>query len=471
MNLLTPAILAQRTLKRVVPVQQSEDNRPTEWIEREFYIPETVDKRFTLAPYQRQTLDYALSRDSMGKFNYSLVLWSDIKKSLKSCLAAAVALWRADTTPYATIYVIANDLKQADSRVAYYIRRAIELNPRLNRLCRIKQHHITFANRSTIESIPIDPTGEAGSNADMLIFSELWGWKHDAAKRMWSEMTLSPTKYGHSQRWCETYAGFVGESPILETLYENIVRNGTRLDSDLEIYEHATSFALWNTRPRLAWQTDEYYKSEAQVLMPNEFERVHRNQWGMSEQSFIDISWWNNCQTDIPALDRREPMVLSIDAGISNDCFALVGVTRKAGVVSVRYVHVWIPPKDGKVDFLDIENEVRNLVSQFNIECVVYDPYQMEYLAARLNESGFVYMRPFSQAGLRLVADKSLYDRIRERRIQHDGNATLKEHIQNANAKLEGDKLRIVKRSESMKIDGCVALSMAAYTIDELEIG
>src|SRR5690349_3154152 len=154
-----------------------------------------------------------MRKDANGNYVYSTVVWSCIKKSLKSCIAAALALYHAYAKDWSTIYVIANDLKQADSRVAYYIRRCIELNPKMKAECKINRYLVELPNHSKIEAIPIDPSGEAGSNADFLIFSELWGWKHDSAQRMWTEMTLSPIKFGKSQRWIETYAGFDGESP------------------------------------------------------------------------------------------------------------------------------------------------------------------------------------------------------------------------------------------------------------------
>ena len=68
-----------------------------------------------------------------GQFVYSTVVWSDVKKSIKSCLAAAVCLWWSVSHPWSSIKVVANDLKQADSRVAFYIRRGSRTQPRLFR--------------------------------------------------------------------------------------------------------------------------------------------------------------------------------------------------------------------------------------------------------------------------------------------------------------------------------------------------
>src|SRR5689334_9095500 len=88
------------------------------WIESAFYIPERkheVAPAMQLAEYQKAALREAHRRTPDGKFVYDLVLWSDIKKSAKSSIAAAVILYRALNTDYGSFKIVANDLKQADS--------------------------------------------------------------------------------------------------------------------------------------------------------------------------------------------------------------------------------------------------------------------------------------------------------------------------------------------------------------------
>ena len=52
---------------------------------------------------------------------------------------------------------------------------------------------------------------------------------------------------------------------------------------------------------------------------------------------------------------------------------------------------------------------------------------------------------------------------IRDRKIAHCNPEELRQHLLNASAKITDDsKMRIVKRSERMKVDLAVALSMAA---------
>lgn len=442
------------------------------WSEKNFFIPETDDHKLTIAPYQQYTLHEAMRTDDNGNFVYSTVVWSDTKKSIKSVLSACRGLYAALAKDWSTVYVIANDLKQADSRVAYYMRRAVELNPELKRRCKINRYTIEFDNHSRIEAIPIDPSGEAGSNADLLIFSELWGWKHEAAQRMWTEMTLSPTKFGQSQRWVETYAGFDGESPVLEALYQSTVKEENRIHDDIELYAKGNVLTLWNTQPRLSWQTDAYYRSEAGILTPSEFDRVHRNMWSRSSEAFLPATWWDACKIDtMPTFHRHVPVVIGIDAAVSGDCFAMVGVSRLNKQAYVRFVYVWYPPKNGQISFNEPMAQLIQLSKDYNLASCVYDEFQMTMFAQLIIEKGTVYMESFSQAGKRLEADKNLYDHVRERKISHDGNEVLREHVLNANQKADGDsKLRIVKRQESMKVDACVALSMCLHAAVEYEL-
>jgi phage terminase large subunit-like protein len=72
-----------------------------------------------------------------------------------------------------------------------------------------------------------------------------------------------------------------------------------------------------------------------------------------------------------------------------------------------------------------------------------------------------LWFKEFSQGSDRLVADKELRDSILHRRIVHAHEDGLTRHVTNANARTEGEHLRIVKRAEHLKIDACVALSMA----------
>ena len=92
---------------------------------------------------------------------------------------------------------------------------------------------------------------------------------------------------------------------------------------------------------------------------------------------------------------------------------------------------------------------------------ICYDEYQLHSTASRLRKELVTYFRVFPQGQDRLIADKMLKDAIRERTIRHHGEEKLRDHVLNAIAKLEGEKIRLMKKSDKMKIDLAVCLSMA----------
>lgn len=475
-----------------------------DWIENQFIIPETrqtkLKGRFLLQPYQRDAINEAFSKDEKGRFKYSIIVWSDIKKSVKSTIAAAVNLYRATYTEFGEFYVVANDLKQADSRVAHYIRRAITLNPEMRKKYTMQGYRVTCPSGSFIEAVPIDPSGEAGSNADQITFSELWGANEDAKQKMWVEMTIPPAKHGHAFRWIESYAGFTGESKLLFSLYEIGVKSGERLWPDrkyevtggvptpLELYvnREAGMLCLWNTIPRCPWQTPEYYKSEEMILLPNQFQRVHRNQWVTSEETFIPMEWYYACrreQSDWPEINQeKHPMVVSMDAATTNDNFGLWMGCRhptKPNDVLTIYARKWKPnPFTHKIDFMGTEEkpgpemELRKLLKNYNVIQVAYDPYQLHDMATRMKQEGLAWFREFPQGQQRTIADSQLRELIRDRRFWHRGEVDLEEHIHNADAKIDpqDSKIRLIKRADSLKIDLAVAASMGCHELLRLNL-
>lgn len=468
---------------------------PIGWIEQHFFIPETRGP-IVLDAYQKQALRAALDTDEDGLFRYSTIVYSDIKKSAKSTITAAVILWRAfqidANEGWGSIYIIANDLKQADSRVAYYLRRAILLNPQLRALCKIRAgaYKVTLPNQTFIEAIPIDPTGEAGSNADMVVYSELWGAHSKAQAQMWTESTLPPGKFGRAFRWVETYAGVTGGAPILEQLYEQGVTLGRRLDADLEVFDNpaARLFCLWNTIPRLPWQTDAYYEQERAVLLPPEFDRVHRNKWsdGSAESFLPGMALWDACtDPDLPPLSPYEPCVLVIDAGESNDAFALVAASEHPTAparLALRYAEAFVPVPGEPLNFDLIEDVVRDFCARYAVVELGYDPFLMGQMIRRLKATSertlkppiSVECAPFNQGSQRLEADKGYYDLITSRRLAHDGTLTqMREHVRNANRKIDPvtRKMRIVKRTYALKIDLAVCGAMACARAAEVLSG
>lgn len=440
-----------------------------------------------LFPFQKRILRALVEQDEHGNFRWTTIVISAVKKSGKTRLAAGIVAWMAaQFGPYAECYVMANDGKQSDDRLLSAVRKAIQLNPGL-RSWDISKRNVDLPDGSFIEAIPVDPTGESGANPTCCVWSELWGYGLQHKERFWSSMTVSPAKHGRSLRIVESYAGYEGESPTLQRLYEQGVTMGIRHPDfpDLPVFtnEPAGLICYWDTEPRLPWMTPKFYAEEARLLPPNEFLRLHRNQWVTSEFAAIPVEWWDALREDLPPLKPKEVILVGADAAVSGACFGLLAVTRhldpkrRGTDIAVRYARKWSPPRGGKIDFAapdGPEAELRRLAQAYKVVEVAYDPYQLHRTATQFMRERVCFWRPFNQNEDRLVADGQAYQMIRDGRIAHDGNADLREHVRSANARTspaEDTKLRFVQRPDSAPIDLLVCLSMAAKRCLELRMG
>ena len=308
-----------------------------------------------------------------------------------------------------------------------------------------------------------------------------------------TETTISPARRGRSFRFVDSYAGFTGESPVLERLYEAGFNHGRPLEGfeDLlgldgapvvRVNDGASIFCYWDSVPRMPWQEPAYYEEEAHALTDSEFRRIHQNQWVRPTESFVPIEWWDaNTDHQLPILVEGEKMILGVDAGWAHDSFAIVGVTRhpkRPNDVAVRYVRVWYPRQGIRLDFdcpdgADCNNgprcihspncEIRRLCKSYRILEVAYDETQLHYMATQHKRLRVANWQMF-KASKRPEADGQLYHLIRDGRVLHNGNVELRAHVEHCNAKYnEGQGTRLLlEKGNRGAIDAAVSLSMAA---------
>jgi hypothetical protein len=325
---------------------------------------------------------------------------------------------------------------------------------------------LAWSNGSSIQSLPATEKAGRSFTASLVVMDEF-------AFMAWGETlysALKPTIDGGGQLVILSTANGIG------TLFHQLWR-----DAVSKANNFTAVFLPWWSRPT---RTLEWYSNLAKdAASPLQIQIIRQEYPATPEEAFIsigadrflpDITLWDSCKEALPPLDPREPMVLAADAGVTDDPFALVGVTRhpaRPDDVAVRYVRRWLP-NGGKVDFDEVEAEIERLCTEFHVVQMTYDPYQLHQMMSGLNNRGLVWCSEFGQQGQRLEADKMLFDLIIHKRLAHDGNGELRAHVDNANAKIDPQtkKLRIIKRSQSLKIDLAVATSMASYKCLELNL-
>ncbi len=470
-----------------------ENADPVDWITSHFYIPE-LKSPIWLADYQKQALQEALKKDETGKYKYSLVIWSDRKKSAKTSISSAFAAYYAFTHEWENVKFVGQKLDQAKSRAFYYLTRMLRLNPLTNKMIASgeiivnKYEIILVKNNTSIRAIPANPSTEAGGNDGCIVWTEIGLAHTEAAQSLWSELVIPPAKFGKGIKWAEGYAGVKGRSIILEPLYDAIVKPEKQIHADYPFYADGRTFVLWNGEEDglyLPWQTQSFYQQQSKELTPSEFDRIHMNKFVAGTEGFITDVWWNQLEEDLPALTSKEKIVLGVDAAVSDDCFAIVGVTKhptKPEKYAVRLVRVWKPkngrifaknpnPEHPEMDVLYPWGFVKDLCSKYKVVIAAYDPHQLEHFAQQMNSERICYWKPFPQGEKRLRADKMLYDMIINAEVAHNGDKSLREHVLNANAEMNKNQtIRLVKRSKDLKIDAAVAMSMALYEARQIRL-
>ncbi len=494
-----------------VPTSLLHNPTITEFASNDYYIPSDPVTRIKLLMHQIIILEIALNPAN----EFIDILFTTIKKSGKTALAGLVARYMAQFSgPYAEVFTMANDKEQAKGRIYEAAVNSIELNPLFDHGKRSLpgQWHVSdslsehLPTHSRLKAVPIDYKGEAGSNPTATLWSELWGLTTKAQKRMFSEMTPVPTR--RSIRWMETYAGHTGESDILQkiwntaTLEDNGSHRLTRQelldeygyewpfseehDPELPLFVNrsASMFAYVDQGPRarrMPWQTDNYYQAQSKSLPdPQEYLRLHENEWISGVSEFVPIEWWKACiDVNLPPLKPGEPVILAGDASVDHDGTALSVITphpnpdlRASGVLALRAIHLWVPTKTNPIDYTQtIEAQIKWYATNYNVLQFAYDPYQLHDMATRLKKGFVCWTKPFGQMGQRLEADKAFQDIIRDRRIAHSGSPIMEEAIKNCAAKRvinDNTKLRIIKKSNELLIDAAVATSMACYVCQKL---
>ena len=198
---------------------------PAAFIEAVLYDPETRAP-FRLLPAERAFMDRCFRIGESGRLVFPEWVYGAPKKSGKTGFSALLMLTTilAFGGVYAEGYCVANDFEQAQGRVFQAIRRIVETSPALNRAARVTASRIDFPETgAVISAIASDYAGAAGANPTISCFDELWGFVSERSHRLWDEMVPPPTRKV-ACRLTTTYAGFEGESELLEGIYKRGLR-------------------------------------------------------------------------------------------------------------------------------------------------------------------------------------------------------------------------------------------------------
>lgn len=438
---------------------------PIAFIEKVIINPLTR-KPFVLLDAEREFLKHAFATDADGRLLYPEQVYSCPKKSGKTTFAAiyVITIVLLYGGAYGEAICAANDFEQSVGRVFAAIRRIIECSPLLFPEGRITANKITIAG-ATISAIPSNYASAAGSNPVIAIFDELWGYDSEPARRLFDELVPPPTRR-IACRLTVTYAGFAGESALLEELYYRGLQQ-PQVAADLHAGDGILMF--WSHNPVAPWQTEAWLAKMRRSLRPTQFLRMIENRFVTADSSFIELAAWDKCVD--PGIghtvnDPRLPIWVGVDASIKHDSTAMVAVTWDQKAQRVRVVtHRTVQPSpDDPLDFeATIERTLLDWSKRFDLREVLYDPWQMQATAQRLTRAG-LRLKEFPQSSPNLtVASQNLYELIKGQNLLVYPDAAMRLAISRAVGLETSRGWRITKEKQSHKIDVVIALAMAAY--------
>lgn len=501
-----------RVAKRFMPA--------VEWIERNVWDWSKVkmtngydfseSKKIVLDQYQKDILNYLLTPKANGRFPYSTIIWSQPKKHGKTQIAAGVGAWYSEEIESPNLVLCVGDSKEQATGLIFKsaLPTFAALGADVPKSAESGEPIIKCQNGTIFKAIPANPTGQAGLNYGLTLFSELWTYKTENHNKLWSELTPVPTR-GNSLRWVETYCGYEDESSVLLEQYLRIFADTTETELREPDEKHPYKprpvpelmhiqtdghpacwhipeeglFYFCDHEIRASWLTGEnaefgrqYIREQKGGLTYSQFVRLWENRWQSSVGNYILPEWW----TDSLNLtgERNVPMVLAGDASQRNDTTALVGVEKVHvpifGELQERYrvckVRVWNPlGKDIDLDETIAASVQEIFESGLMLPPFYYDPAQMHQVAVNLRKKRVPCVE-FNQGTERLKADTFLWSLFKRRLIDCFPHPTLGKHLRAAKAK-ENDfeQMRIIKGklSNAGKIDAAVALSMAAWKVSK----
>jgi phage terminase large subunit-like protein len=439
---------------------------PIEFIEQVLVDPGT-GKPYKLLDAEREFLKFAFQLDDTGRLKHPELIYGAPKKSGKTAFGAlfVITMLLLFGGRYAEGYVVANDLEQAQGRVFEMCRRIVEASPLLRSESRVTANRITFiATDAPITALASDYASAAGGHPTISVFDELWGYTSERSRRLWDEMIPGPTRKV-SCRLVVSYAGFEGESELLHELHKRGITQPL-VGKDLHAGDGVLMF--WSHTPIAPWQTAAWLTDMRRSLRPNQYLRMIENRFVTTESSFIDLDWWDQCTDSklTPVItDRSLPIWVGVDASVKRDSTAIVAVTWNEVEQKVRVVahKVFQPSPDQPLDFeMAIEGTMLALHSRFNLQQALFDPYQMQASAQRLQREG-IEIEEFPQTVSNLTeASQNLYELIKGRNLAVYPDDATRLAISRAVAVESSRGWRIAKEKQAHKIDVVVALAMAA---------
>ncbi len=423
----------------------------------------------------------------------------------KSCLSSGVALFClcSDREPGAEVYSFATTRDQAKivfgdakemARQNTKLKRAFDLQVLANSLYVPKTN--SYFQAKSAEGSTLD-----GLNTHLAVIDELHAHK---TRAVYDVVETSLGKRRNSLMWVITTAGFdtAGICYEVRSFVKQVLNKEAVDESQFGIIygldeedDWTTTEALqkanpnWGVSVRPEIITSLQAKAMARPSAANNFKTKHLDIWCAAASSWMDMPAWNACQRNVSLSDfEGSDCYMGLDLGAKNDLTAKVLVFPVEEDDSVKYYvfGTYYTPRsallksensqydgwetlgylrvtEGAVtDFNQIEEDILEDCSRFNVKAVAYDPWQATQLATRLTDNDVPMVEYRNTVQNMSDPMKWLEALVQDGRLIHEEDPALTWMIGNVVAKRDfKDNIFPRKEIYENKIDGAVALIMA----------
>lgn len=438
---------------------------PLGFVEAYFYVVEGR-KPIKLLSWQKELLTDLFCR----KVRPNLAVIGQPKKTGKSTLAAAIALWFLITKPMSETYLLASDVEQSQLVCFDKLCKSIRMNPLLRDIVKIRPGKNYIEYEDSVVRILSPNTSVAGINPSLVIAEELWSWTTAEHKRSWDELTCVPTRE-ENLNLVTSYAGFSeDEDSILWLLYKSGIDQAEgREEPDERFLFRWFGEELYSQVP---WVKPAYLPLQRKRLRENSYKRLHCNMWASSEEAFVDALVLDAC-TNLDCQRGHEfdkPVVVGVDIGLKHDSSAITLVGKIDSETLAVVDHACFVPVGGQT--LDLEKTVEAMLliyqKRYEIRAIYYDPFQFARSAKTLQGKGLRLVEYCQTVQNTVAMTECLSGLLHNQNLILYESAELRQHLLNASIKETQRGYRLVKKRQSKLIDLAVSLAMAVQGCQEL---
>lgn len=365
------------------------------------------------------------------------------------------------------------------------------------------KNRVLFPNESFLEALSNDAGSQHGRTPVFALCDEIHAWKK---RDLWDVIDTGLTKTDNSLRITITTAGRGQENLAFEVIdYARRVARGEIDDPSVLafLYEtpaeadwkdekvwHAVNPGLKHGYPSLAGMRSRVKEAEHKPALRDAFRQLRLNVWlDYSDAPFVEMPIYDEGAFPVDLTDLEEdPCWIGVDLSSNSDLTAVVAawgdpetgysvhpwffcpadnLRRRAERDGVPYP-TWaedgliIPTSGNVVDFVAVENHIRELCARFNVQEIAFDPHMGRVMMSNLVEDGFPAVEMRQGWVTMAPAVKELERAIVGRKFRHGGHPVLRWHF--SNIAIETDKagnISFHKGKSKDRIDGAVAAAMA----------